>query len=379
RITADLERLDEVFKRDIVALLVAATGSPVEPPAGDGSFAMQLTAHAAGREISKRVRASVGAARRVGTRTVIPLHWHAEPGRHVFPSFDGAVELEPLDVRPGPRSRAEVSIIGSYKAPLGPLGVVGDAAGLHHIAEQTVARLVDALAPELERAARGEAPPAVVPTPLLTVRDVMTPDPVTFDVDMPLKTAALVLLHRGISGAPVVDHDGGLVGVLSERDLLDREAGPRYGLGREARRAEQHRQARTVGDACTRPAITTSPDTTLRDAADLMARHDVARLVVLDGAVVAGIITRHDVLLALTRSDEEIRDAVEAVLAELDELGVAVTVDLGEVTLTGHASLRSAIPGIVGRIQEVDGVAGVDAEQLAWDVDDVGLPPLLPV
>src|SRR5690606_40389889 len=120
RITADLERLDEVFKRDIVALLVAATGSPVEPPAGDGSFAMQLTAHAAGREISKRVRASVGAARRVGTRTVIPLHWHAEPGRHVFPSFDGAVELEPLDVRPGPRSRAEVSIIGSYKAPLGP-------------------------------------------------------------------------------------------------------------------------------------------------------------------------------------------------------------------------------------------------------------------
>lgn len=380
RITADLERLDEVFRRDIVALLVAATGSPVEPPAGDGSFVMQLSTQAAGREVGKRVRASVGAARRVGTRTVIPLRWHADPGRHVFPSFEGAVELEPLDVRPGPRARAEVAVIGSYKAPLGPLGAVGDAAGLHHVAELSVARLVDALAPELERAVRGEAAPAtVLPTPLLTVRDVMTPDPVTFDVDLPLKTAALVLLHRGISGAPVVDHDGGLVGVLSERDLLDREAGPRYGLGREARRAEQHRLARTVGDACSRPAFTTAPETTLRDAAELMARHDVARLVVLDGAVVAGIITRHDVLLALTRSDEEIRDAVEAVLTELDELGVAVTVDLGEVTLTGHASLRSAIPGIIGRVEEVDGVAGVDGESLTWDVDDVGLPPMLPV
>jgi CBS domain-containing protein len=143
----------------------------------------------------------------------------------------------------------------------------------------------------------------------------MTEDPLVLLDDLPVRTAALLLFHLEVSGAPVVRADGQLVGVLSERDLLEKEALPPDRLGKQGMTAARRRDALTVGEACTRPAVTTVPDVPLRDAARTMVRKGISRLVVVDGSRVAGILTRHDVLQALLRTDAELQEAVDAVLA----------------------------------------------------------------
>jgi CBS domain-containing protein len=203
----------------------------------------------------------------------------------------------------------------------------------------------------------------------------MTPDPVIFHEDQSLRLAAMLLFHQRISGAPVVTTQGRLVGVLSERDLLDKEAWPRYGTGRKADEADRRRSAVTVGEACTRPARETTPDTPLRTAARQMVDHDVSRLVVVEASRVAGIVTRHDILRALMRADADIQAVVDATLAGLDEPGVRAVVTWGEVEIDGAAKLRSRVARLVRLIEEVDGVMAVYGD-LQWEEDDV-LPPAL--
>jgi CBS domain-containing protein len=100
-----------------------------------------------------------------------------------------------------------------------------------------------------------------------------------------------------------------------------------------------------------------------------MLDHGVARLVVIDSSI-AGIVTRHDVLKALLRSDAELQKNVDAVLASIQERDVRATVTWGEVTLKGTASLRSKVPQIVRMLSEIDGVIAVHGEP-SWRDDDV--------
>ena len=118
-------------------------------------------------------------------------------------------------------------------------------------------------------------------------------------------------MRSGISGAPVLGAHGEVVGVLSEADLLVNQALWPGGTGRKAERAGARRDPVLVGDACSRPAVTTDVDASLGDAAQLMLDRDVARLVVLEGAAIAGIVTRHDVLKAWDRTDFAIDADVE--------------------------------------------------------------------
>lgn len=83
------------------------------------------------------------------------------------------------------------------------------------------------------------------------VAEVMTTDPMTLAEDESVEAAALRLLQRGVSGAPVVTADGVLVGVFSDSDLLPRIAAPRVRSGALARVEDRQRMARTVGQACT--------------------------------------------------------------------------------------------------------------------------------
>jgi CBS domain-containing protein len=369
-IEASVEGVERVLRAHLRELLQQAVGSEPEAPGGDGSFAMTLPASALGAPLHKRIMTTTGVLRRAGSRVIIPLEWRAEPATALFPSFDGTIELEPLD-----RGRTQLTMTGSYRPPLGPVGHVTDAIVLRDVAQHTVEQLAIGLRRALSTAIReGEHPPMGPRYDLaLTVADVMTPRPVILDASLSVRTAALILFHADVSGAPVIDEDGVLLGVLSEEDLLAKEATERYGIGRAAAAEHRRRTADTVGEACSRPARVTSPDAPLSAAVRTMLDAGVSRLVVIDGAEIAGILTRHDVLAALLRDDGSIRAAVEARLAEFAAEHVKVSVSWGTVRLEGTVSLRSTAAVLPAVAREVDGVMSVD-DALEWVEDDV-LPP----
>jgi len=146
------------------------------------------------------------------------------------------------------------------------------------------------------------------------VKDIMTANVVAVTTDAPYRNmAAMFRLHR-VSGFPVVDDDGKVVGVVSETDLLPAGAlGPAAGAHPGWPAWRPHRRAvrtggPTAGDLMTRPAVTIGPDELARRAARLMYSRKLRRLPVVDhdGRLV-GILSRADVLSVFTRPDEEIR------------------------------------------------------------------------
>ncbi|MDR9404555.1 MAG: CBS domain-containing protein [Halothece sp. Uz-M2-17] len=143
-----------------------------------------------------------------------------------------------------------------------------------------------------------------------TVADVMTANPAVVQPDTPLKEAIKVLVEKKISGLPVVNKEGKLVGVLSEADLMWQETGvnpPPYFMfldsviylenpGRYEK--ELHKAlGQTVEEVMTDRAISIKTDRPLKEAAHLMHKREVRRLPVVDDAgKVVGIITRGDIV-----------------------------------------------------------------------------------
>ncbi|HEY7063285.1 MAG TPA: CBS domain-containing protein [Chloroflexota bacterium] len=148
----------------------------------------------------------------------------------------------------------------------------------------------------------------------MQVADVMTRDVVTVTPETGVQEIARLLWTRGISGVPVVGAGGALVGIVSELDLLVRNANlriPQYlrvldvmiPLGNRHEFNEELRRAlgATAADVMTTEVLSVGPDSDLANAATLMLDKDVNRLpVVADGRLV-GIISRADFvrLLAL--------------------------------------------------------------------------------
>jgi len=124
-------------------LLAQAAGSPLSAgePGNENSFGIDLPAQWAGIDVGKRVHVCFGTPRRLAGRLILPLAWSGAPGRHLFPMFDGTLEVETLY-----RDVTELTLAGSYRVPLGPVGAALDTALLQAIARDTAARLVQALA-----------------------------------------------------------------------------------------------------------------------------------------------------------------------------------------------------------------------------------------
>lgn len=354
-------------------VLQMATGSPLREPSGDGSFLIDLPARALGRDLAKQAKVYPGATRRSGERVIVGLRWHAEPSGALFPAFEGALELEPLT-----GNLTQVALVGASTPPLGPIGGVLDAALLQRIARQTALRLIRALSRllETERETVDAAIEPVADDAVLTVADLMTAAPLVVTEDTALRTCAQLMHEHDISGLPVLDEDGVLRGVLSEGDLLPRIAEERFGLGRRAEREERLREARTAGAACSRPARITVPDASLAAAVREMLDHGVSRLVVMDAGQVAGIVTRHDVIRALTRSDTAITHAIEAFLRGRNAAHVRVDTLSGNVRLSGELDRRSRAEELVRVIERLEGVDAVHAGSLTWREDD--LVPIVP-
>jgi len=146
-----------------------------------------------------------------------------------------------------------------------------------------------------------------------TVAEVMTRNPITVRPEALLQEVIQTLAERRISGLPVVNESGKLLGVVSETDLMWRESGvtpPAYIMlldsviylenpGRYER--DLHKAlGQTAGEIMTPDPVTITPDKPLSDAARLMHERSIHRLPVLDttGQVV-GILTRGDIVRAM--------------------------------------------------------------------------------
>lgn len=365
------ELVRRLFVDELVPLLVRATATPATTVQPDGAVTVRVRPPALDERSATQIRVHVGAAHDVDRRTRVPVRWEAETARAAFPRFDGALELEPVS-----SFAALVTLTGWYEPPQGGAGAAVDDPALRDLAQETAQWLVRPLTHELAKAAARATAPATtgssevrIPSPM-RVRDVMTKDVRVIDATAGLRTAAAMLFTGHISGAPVVDDDGELVGVLSERDILAKQAPRVHGFGRRAAEQRRRQDARTARDACSSPALVTAPDAPLRQAAAVMLEHDVSRLVVVGQGTIVGIITHHDVLAALLLADDQVTAAVEQLLLDHDAPDVAVSVADGMVALTGAVRLRSTASALPRLVNALDGVTTVET-QLRWHVDDL--------
>jgi CBS domain-containing protein len=176
----------------------------------------------------------------------------------------------------------------------------------------------------------------------MTVEQLMTSEVTTVLPETPLKEVARLLIERGISGAPVCDEQGEILGIVSVKDLKD--------------------EARTAAEAMTAPVVTIAYGRSVAAAARLMIEHDITRLPVLRQNKIAGILTRSDLVRAYARDDaeiaDEIRDAVLLGTLWLEPGAVQVEVEDGRVAVTGEvetecdaALLRTLVKRVPGVIE----------------------------
>ena len=219
----------------------------------------------------------------------------------------------------------------------------------------------------------------------MLVRDIMTKPVLSLRPTTPIAGIARFLLDHAISAAPVIgDHDE-LLGVVSEADLIHREE-----LGTAKRRAwwlaelaegfrdpdDRAREfTRTHGhaaqDIMTRGVITIHPDAEVADAAALMDDKRIKRLFVTEGARMIGVVTRADLVRALSRQatrpsskrpDGEIRDELQRRIRAAEwapSAWVSVTVHQGNVDLLGGVESDAQRAAILVLAKEVAGVRDV--------------------
>jgi CBS domain-containing protein len=217
----------------------------------------------------------------------------------------------------------------------------------------------------------------------LLVRDVMSRTVITVSPELGFKQIADLLVEVGVSAVPVVGADRVVLGVVSEADLLHKVefngADVHAGLfeRRRARQAKEKAIGETAAQLMTSPAVTVLATATLTAAAQLMERHEVKRLPVLDDdGNLTGIVSRRDLLRRYLRTDEEIRtEVVDGVLSGvlwLDPIEVDVTVTDGHVVLGGKVDRRSTAQIAARLVRALDGVVGV-TDSLEWAFDDTTL------
>jgi len=209
----------------------------------------------------------------------------------------------------------------------------------------------------------------------------MTKDVITVTPQTTIEQAAKTMLQRHISGLPVVDKAGKLVGIVSEGDFLRRTE---IGTGRrrpawlqflvgpgQAAADFVHERGRKVEDIMTRDPITVKEETPLEDLVRLMEKKGIKRLPVMNGSSLCGIVTRSNLLLAVatlaheipdpTADDDHIRDHILRAVAKTDwrPVGFEVTVRNGVVHLHGIITTDEARRATIVTAENTAGVKKV--------------------
>ena len=222
--------------------------------------------------------------------------------------------------------------------------------------------------------------------------DLMTSFVVTVRPDATIEYAAQLMLQYRISGLPVMDSDGAVLGIITESDLLRRaETGTRkpharwvsllIGPGRLAREYVRT-HGRKVAEVMTDRVFSITPETPLADLVALMETKHVKRVPVVDQGRLVGIVSRADVMGALVgllsekpagaATDAEIRDQI---LAEIDRQPWGPRGSVDVIVTNGVVVLKGAIPDERERAAlcvAAENVSGVKAvhDRLVW-IDSV--------
>jgi len=159
----------------------------------------------------------------------------------------------------------------------------------------------------------------------LTVEDIYTKNVVTIDEDATLGQAINRLREHGVSRLPVVDEDGFLTGVVTTHDVVDFATRNEQRItGKGDRAGDLDRMLDLpVYDVMSSPVETTSLGESVRDAVQQMLDNDFAGLVVTpedDDRVVGGVLTKTDVLRALTYTEEDVMDVQITNISLLDTI-----------------------------------------------------------
>lgn len=230
----------------------------------------------------------------------------------------------------------------------------------------------------------------------MRVDEVMTTGVATVRADASISDAIATMEARHVSGLPVVDSSGALVGMLTEGDLLKRvETGTAgrhragwldvvLGSGRGASDYVRT-HSRYVEDLMSRKLVTATEGTSLEDVVALMEKRHVKRLPIVRGSELAGIVSRADLVRALGRAltaeatggaaDEVIHERLQADLKQQSWFSagdVSFTVKHGVVTFKGVFSDQEVRSALRVAAQNVPGVTAV-ADELEWIDPVVGV------
>jgi CBS domain-containing protein len=209
-----------------------------------------------------------------------------------------------------------------------------------------------------------------------TVKDVMSTHVFAVRQSASYKQMAGMLRAQRVSAFPVIDEDNKVIGVVSEADLLTKEAlegtVPRTPLSRQERVRRQV-NALTAGDLMTKPPVTIGPGELVTRAARLMFDRGIKRLpVISDDGTLIGIVTRADVLSVYSRPDAELQHQVTQDLIggsfQRDSDGFHVTVKDGIVTVEGTPETTMVGLDIIDAVRRMEGVVAV-RDRLSYPQD----------
>lgn len=215
----------------------------------------------------------------------------------------------------------------------------------------------------------------------MKVRDVMTQPVLSVRPEAPVREVAALMLERRVSGVPVVDSAGRVLGVVSEGDFVRRPEIETEGAGsrwlrffasRDERACDYIKtHGRTAADVMTAPAVTVSADAPVAAVAELMISRRIRRVPVVENDRLIGIIARADLLRAVCRhpapgrsaSDGEIRSALVSVIEE--EVWAAgaivdVQVSQGTVALWGSVESDRQREALILAAKTIPGVRAVE-------------------
>ncbi|MEZ5843692.1 MAG: CBS domain-containing protein [Hyphomicrobiaceae bacterium] len=217
----------------------------------------------------------------------------------------------------------------------------------------------------------------------MKAQDVMTRNVATVKADAAVREIAALMVEKHISGLPVVDESGRIVGIISESDLMHRAE-----VGTEAKRkwwfrifADADSAAREYAkshglrarDVMSSKVVTVRHDADLADVADILDRHHIKRVPVLEDGRLAGIVSRGDLVRALssakvTRAERKIDNAsLLKVLRErmhdqpwLNDSYLNLSVNDGVVELWGLVSSNDQHRALLTLVEETDGVKRIE-------------------
>ncbi len=218
----------------------------------------------------------------------------------------------------------------------------------------------------------------------MKVYEIMTHEVITARPEMSIREAAELMATHGISGLPVVDERGAVVGILSEGDLILRQT-PRtprpwwrgfFQDGERMAREYQKAMGTTVGEVMTRAVVCVSPDLPVESAALILAERQIRRLPVVSQGRLVGIVSRGDLVRALARtpapgtvaaSDAELVAEMRRRMAAepwASRYGVVVQAEGGILTLWGLTDTEAEKAALETMARGVPGVKGVESHLL---------------